>query len=88
MEAHVASAYCDVYICVCLEATAHEFQILYIPVHERHTGKIIFNKFAKVMDDIYLYWCNKIIGGYLYCKKKMTGQHQGDIVELSWGYSA
>jgi hypothetical protein len=60
MLTHMATVYCDVRIRICHKSTVHDFQILSIPVHERHTGKTIFNTFAKAVDALGLardnYW--------------------------------
>ena len=61
MVTHMATAYCDVHIRICHKSIIHDFHLLSIPVHERHTGHIIFNTFAKAVDDIYLDWREKII---------------------------
>ena len=77
METHMANAYYDVHIRICHKSTVHEFHLLSIPVHDRHTSEIIFNTFAKAMKYLYLYWREEIIGGFSDGKKKMMGQHQG-----------
>ena len=68
------TAYFNVCIQICHKYTVHDFHLLSIPVHERHTGHIIFNTFAKAVDDIYLDWREKIIWGSLDEKTKMKGQ--------------
>ena len=50
---HIATAYYDVCIRICHKSTVHDFHLLSIPVHDWHTGKIIFNTFAKSMDALY-----------------------------------
>jgi hypothetical protein len=56
MATHMAISYCDVCIRICHKSTVHDFQLLSIPVHERHTGETIFNTFAKVMDALFPDW--------------------------------
>ena len=82
MATHMATAYCDVRIRICHKSTVHDFHLLSIPVHDRHTGEIIFNTFAKAMDALYPDWPEKIIGGSSDGEKKMTGRHQGVITRL------
>jgi hypothetical protein len=53
MATHMATLYCDVRIRICHKSTVHDFHLLSIPVHERHTGEIIFNTFAKAMDALF-----------------------------------
>jgi hypothetical protein len=60
----------------------HEFHILSIPVHERHTGETIFNKFAKAMDALFPDWRETINGASSDGEKKMTGRHQGVITRM------
>ena len=79
MLTHMATACCDVRICICHKTAVHDFHLLSIPVHDRHTGEIIFNTFAKAMDALYLDWHNMIIGVSSDSEKKMTGRHQGLI---------
>ena len=55
MATHMANAYCDVRIRIFHKTTVHYFHLLSIPVHDWHTGEIIFNAFAKTMDALYLY---------------------------------
>ena len=53
MVTYMATVYCDVCIRICHKITVHEFHILSIPVHHRHTGEIRFNTFSKLMDALY-----------------------------------
>jgi hypothetical protein len=62
MTTHMATSYCDVCIRICHKSIVHDFHLLSIPVHERHTGEIIFNTFAKMMDAFFLDWREMIIG--------------------------
>ena len=82
MATHMATAYCNVRIHICHKITARDFHLLSIPVHDRHTGDIIFNTSAKAMDALYLDWREIIIGASLDDKKKMTGRHQGVIKRM------
>ena len=82
MMTHMSTTYCDVRICICHQTTVHEFHLLSISVHERHTGEIIFNTFAKVMDALYLDWRDMIIGASSDGKKKITGFHYGVIMQI------
>ena len=61
MVTHMATTYSDVCIRICHKTTVHDFHLLSIPVHDRHTGEIIFNTFAKAMDALYLDWRKMII---------------------------
>jgi hypothetical protein len=47
MATHMATSYCDVRIRICYKSTVHDFHLLSITVHERHTGETIFNTFAR-----------------------------------------
>lgn len=82
MATHMATAYCDVRIRVCPKSTVHDFHLLSIPVHDRHTGEIIFNTFARAMDALYSDWRETIIGASSDGEKKMTGRHQGVITRI------
>ena len=82
MTTYMETAYCNVRIRICHKNTVHEFHLLSIPVHDRHTGKIIFNTSAKAMDALYLDWRDMIIGASSDDKKKMTGRHQGVIMRI------
>ena len=73
MVTHMATAYYDVRIRICHKTTVHDLHIL---VHHRHTGEIIFNTFAKVMDAFYSDWREVVIGASLDVENKMTGKHQ------------
>jgi len=75
MATHMATSYYDVRIRICHKSTVHDFHLLSIPVHEQHTGKIIFNTFAKAMDALFPDWRKTIIGASLDGEKKMTGRH-------------
>ena len=61
MATHMATAYCDVRIRICHQTNVHYFHLLSIPVHDRHTGEIIFNAFAKAMEALYSGWRGRII---------------------------
>ena len=82
MTTHIANAYCNVCIRIYHKSTVHDFHLLSIPVHDRHTGEIIFNKFAKAIGALYSDWCEIIIGASLDGKKKITGRHQGVITRV------
>jgi hypothetical protein len=82
MATHMATSYCDVRIRICRKSTVHDFHLLSIPMHERHTGEIIFNTFAKVMDALFPDWRETIIGASSDGEKKMTGRHQGVITRI------
>ena len=84
MVTHMATAYFDfrIHIRICRQTTANDFHLLSIPIHDRHTGEIIFNTFANSVDAIYSDWRDMIIGASLDGKKKMTGHHQGVIVRI------
>jgi hypothetical protein len=56
VETQMATSYCDVRIRICHKSTVHDFHLLFIPVHERHTGETIFNTFAKAMDAPFPDW--------------------------------
>ena len=73
MVTHMPTAYCDFRIRIYHEYIVHDFHLLFIPVHDRHTGNIIFNAFTKDMDDLYSYWSEKNIGGSSNGKKKILG---------------
>jgi hypothetical protein len=77
MTTHMATSYCDVRICICHKSLVHDFHLLYIPVHERHTGETIFNTFAKAMDALFTNWRETVTGASSDGEKKMTKAHQG-----------
>jgi hypothetical protein len=82
MVTHMATSYYDVHICICHKSTMHDFHLLSIPVHERHTGEIIFNTFAKAMDALFPDWHETITGTSSDGEKKMTRRHQGIITRI------
>ncbi|CAM6041972.1 unnamed protein product, partial [Sphagnum compactum] len=82
MATHMATSYCDVRIRICHKSTVHDFHLISIPVHERHTGEIIFNTFAKAMDALFPDWRETITGASSDGEKKMTGRHQGVITRI------
>jgi hypothetical protein len=82
MATHMATSYCDVRIRICHKATVHDFHLLSIPVHERHTGETIFYTFAKAMDALFPDWRETITGASSDGEKKMTGRHQGVISRI------
>ena len=82
MATHMATVYCDVRIRICHKTTVCGFHLLSIPVHDHHTGEIIFNAFAKAMDALYSDWREISIGTSLDGEKKMTGKHQGVITRI------
>jgi hypothetical protein len=71
----MATSYCDVRIRICHKSIVHDFHLLSIPVHERHTCEIIFNMFAKAMDALFPDWRETITGASSDGEKKMTGRH-------------
>ena len=78
----MATAYCDVCIHICHGSNVHDFHIISIPIHDRHTGEINFNTFTNAMYALYLNWSEKIIVGYLGGNKKMMGRYQGVITRI------
>jgi hypothetical protein len=82
MATHMATSYCDVRIRICHKSMVHDFHLLSIPVHEQHTGEIIFNTFAKAMDAFFPDWRETITGASSDGEKKMTGRHQGVITRI------
>ena len=82
MATDMATSYYNIRIHICHKTTVHDFHLLSIPVHDRHTGEIIFNKFAKAMDALYSDWRKMIIGASSDGEKNMTGKHQGVITEI------
>ena len=44
---HMVTTYWDVCIRICHKSTVHEFHLLSIPVHDRHTGEIIFKSYPR-----------------------------------------
>jgi hypothetical protein len=82
MVAHMATSYCDVRIRSCHKSTVHDFHLLFIPVHERHTGETIFNTFAQAMDAPFPDWRETITGASSDGEKMMTGRHQGVIKRI------
>jgi hypothetical protein len=79
---HMATSYCDVRIRICHKSTVHDFHLLSIPVHERHTGETIFNTFAKAMDALFPDWRETITGASSDGEMKMTGRNQGVITRI------
>jgi hypothetical protein len=82
MSTRMPTSYCDSCIRICHKCTAHDFNLLCIPVHYRHTGETIFTTFTKVMDALFLDWRETITGASSDGKKKMTGRHQGVITRI------
>ena len=78
----MATGYCDVRIRICNKTTVHDFHLLFIPVHDRHTGDIIFNTFAKAMDTLYSDWREMIIGASSDGENNMMGKQQGVITHI------
>jgi hypothetical protein len=81
MATHMATSYCDVRIHICHKSTVHDFHLLSIRVHERHTGETIYNTFAKAMDALFPGW-RKTISGASPDGEKMTRRHQGVITRI------
>jgi hypothetical protein len=79
---HMATSYCDVHIRICHKSTVHDFHLLSIPSHERHTGENIFNLFAKAKDALFPDWRETITGASWDGEKKMAGGHQGVITRI------
>jgi hypothetical protein len=67
---------------ICQKSTVHDFHLLSIAVHERHTGETIFNTFAKAMHALFPDWREAITGASSDGEKKMTGRHQGVITRI------
>jgi hypothetical protein len=82
MATHMATSYCDVRIRICHKSAVHDFQILSIPVHERHTGETIFNAFGKATGALFPDWRETITGASSDGEKKMTWRHQGVITRI------
>jgi hypothetical protein len=82
MANHMATSYWEVRIRICHTSTVHDFHLLSIPVHERHTGEAIFNTFAKAKDAPYPDWRETITGVSSDGEKKMTGRHQGVFTQI------
>ena len=82
MATQRATAYSNVRIRICHKSAVYDFHLLSLPVHNRHTGEIIFNTVAKSMDHIYSDRRKMIVGASSYGKKNMTGQHQGVITRI------
>jgi hypothetical protein len=76
---HMETSYCDVRIRICHKSTVHDFHLLSILVHERHTGETIFNTIAKAMDALFPDWRETITGASSDGEKMMIGRHQGVI---------
>jgi hypothetical protein len=75
MATHMVTSYCDVRIRICHKSIVHDFHLLSIPMHERHTCEIIFNTFAKAMDALFSDWRKTITGASSDSLKKMIGRH-------------
>jgi hypothetical protein len=60
----------------------HDFHLLSIPVHERHTGETIFNTFTKAMDALCPDWRETITGASSDGEMMMTGRNQGVITRI------
>jgi hypothetical protein len=82
MATHMATSYCDARIRICRKSTVHDFHLLSIPVHERHTGETIFNTFAKAMDALFPDWRETITRASSDCEKMMKRWHQGVITRI------
>lgn len=90
MATHLATAYCNSQVRVCHNSTVHDFHLISVPVHERHTGESILNTFEKAMDAIFAKamdaivpdWQKTIVGASSDGEKKMTGCHQGVITRI------
>jgi hypothetical protein len=82
MATHMVTSYYDVRIRICHKSTVHDFHLLSIPVHERHTGETIFNTFAKAMDALFPDWRETIPGTSSDGEKKMTGRNQGVMTRI------
>ena len=82
MAMYMKTAYCDVCIHICHKTTVRDFHLLSTPVHDRHTGEIIFKSIAKAMGALYSDWSEIIIGASSDGEKKMTGKHQGVITRI------
>jgi hypothetical protein len=76
MATHMATSYCVVRIRICHKSTVHDFNLLSIPVHERHTGETIFNTFVKATDALFPDWRETITGASSGGEKKMKRRHQ------------
>jgi hypothetical protein len=81
MATHMETSYCDVRIRICHKSTVHDFHLLSIPVHERHTGETIFNTLAKAIDALFPAWREMTTGASV-DGEKMTGRHQGVITRI------
>jgi hypothetical protein len=84
MATHMATSHCDVRIRICHKSTLHEFHLLSIPLHERHTGETIFNKFAKAIDALFPDWRETVTGASRMARRRW----QGGIRAKSRGYIA
>jgi hypothetical protein len=82
MATHMATSYCAIRIRICHKSTMHDFHLLPIPVHERHTGETIFKTFAKAMDALFPDWRETITGSSSDGEKKMTERHQGVVTRI------
>lgn len=82
MATYMAIGYCNIRIRICFKSAVHDIYLLPIPVHDRHTGDTIFNKFTKAMEVIYSDWYETISEASSDVEKKMKGRHQGVITRL------
>lgn len=82
MATHMAAGCYDHHIRIRHKFTLHDFHLLPIPIHERHTGENVLNIFAWEMGALYATWCTKITKVATNGERMMTGQRQGVVSRM------
>jgi hypothetical protein len=71
------TGYLDFRVRVCVKSEIENLHVLAIPLRDRHTGGIIFNAMANVLDKLCENWREKAIGVTTDGDRSMTGQLKG-----------
>jgi hypothetical protein len=71
------TGYLDFCVRVCVKPEIENLHVLAIPLRDRHTGDIMFNAMADVLDTLCENWREKVIGVTTDGDRSMTGQVKG-----------
>jgi hypothetical protein len=71
------TGYLDFRVRVCVKSEIENLHVLAIPLRDRHTGEVMFNAMADVLDKLHEIWREEAIGVTTGGHRSMTGQVKG-----------
>jgi hypothetical protein len=71
------TGYLDFRVRVCVKSEIENLHVFAIPLRDRHTGEVMFNAMADVLDKLHEIWREEAIGVITDGDRSMTGQVKG-----------